>query len=259
MLMIEELSLTTGVDIPIPELQIVIHQPTIKEIALIGEEKFFSYLSYFNINNSILINYINKDDFILEEIYEAYIEALQKLSNLETIMFLIKNNELIKEDIIDGITTILNLIIPNYNFHFDLEDEVIIGYGQNILIINSQRFNIIREIIEIIFDLKNIQGNSKEEFDPADEKAKEIMEKIKAGRKKIAQQQYKEETGSFLSKYVMILMIGLKYDINQILNLTLYQMIKLVKKYTDKLQYDTQLQISVASMQSLNNLQHWIM
>lgn len=258
MLMIEELSLTTGVDIPIPELQIVIHQPTIKEIALIGEEKFFSYLSYFNINNSILINYINKDDFILEEIYEAYIEALQKLSNLETIMFLIKNNELIKEDIIDGITTILNLIIPNYNFQFDLEDEVIIGYGQNILIINSQRFNIIREIIEIIFDLKNIQGNSKEEFNPADEKAKEIMEKIKAGRKKIAQQ-YKEETGSFLSKYVMILMIGLKYDINQILNLTLYQMIKLVKKYTDKLQYDTQLQISVASMQSLNNLQHWIM
>ena len=31
------LALMTGVDIPVPELQIAIHQPTIEEISLIGE------------------------------------------------------------------------------------------------------------------------------------------------------------------------------------------------------------------------------
>ena len=32
------LALITGVDIPIPECQITAHQPSIKEIAMIGEE-----------------------------------------------------------------------------------------------------------------------------------------------------------------------------------------------------------------------------
>ena len=35
------LALMTGVDIPIPELQVTIHQPTIKEISMIGEQDFF--------------------------------------------------------------------------------------------------------------------------------------------------------------------------------------------------------------------------
>jgi hypothetical protein len=35
------LALMTGVDIPIPELQLVLHQPTIEEISRLGEESFF--------------------------------------------------------------------------------------------------------------------------------------------------------------------------------------------------------------------------
>ena len=35
------LALMTGNDIPIPECQLVLHQPTIKEIAFLGETDFF--------------------------------------------------------------------------------------------------------------------------------------------------------------------------------------------------------------------------
>ena len=34
------LALMTGVDIPIPELQATLHQPTIKEISYLGEKEF---------------------------------------------------------------------------------------------------------------------------------------------------------------------------------------------------------------------------
>jgi hypothetical protein len=34
------LALMTGVDLPIPELQLVSHQPTIKEISMVGEYDF---------------------------------------------------------------------------------------------------------------------------------------------------------------------------------------------------------------------------
>lgn len=36
-----DLALFTGVDIPVPELQIIIHQPTIKEISMVGEKPFY--------------------------------------------------------------------------------------------------------------------------------------------------------------------------------------------------------------------------
>jgi hypothetical protein len=35
------LSLMCGTDIPVPECQLVIHQPSIREISLIGERNFF--------------------------------------------------------------------------------------------------------------------------------------------------------------------------------------------------------------------------
>ena len=35
------LALMAGIDIPIPELQLTVHQPTLKEIAYIGETDFF--------------------------------------------------------------------------------------------------------------------------------------------------------------------------------------------------------------------------
>ena len=35
------LALMSGIDIPVPECQVILHQPTIKEIAFIGNENFF--------------------------------------------------------------------------------------------------------------------------------------------------------------------------------------------------------------------------
>ena len=40
-----QLALITGVDIPIPECQLILHQPTIKEISMIGEKAFFTGIS----------------------------------------------------------------------------------------------------------------------------------------------------------------------------------------------------------------------
>ena len=49
-----DLALFTGVDIPVPQCQIVVHQPTIKEISMVGEKVFLS---------GIQVLCIDKDDF----------------------------------------------------------------------------------------------------------------------------------------------------------------------------------------------------
>ena len=45
----------TGVDIPIPEMEIAIHQPTILEISYIGEEDFFSGVQCLCLNKNLIL------------------------------------------------------------------------------------------------------------------------------------------------------------------------------------------------------------
>ena len=48
------LALMCGTDIPVPILQASIHQPKIKEIALMGESDFFVAVQCLNINKDLL-------------------------------------------------------------------------------------------------------------------------------------------------------------------------------------------------------------
>ena len=49
------MALMCGTDIPIPECQLVIHQPKMKEIALIGDEDFFTDIQKLSINKTLLL------------------------------------------------------------------------------------------------------------------------------------------------------------------------------------------------------------
>ena len=44
-----------GIDIPIPELQITAHVPTIKDIAYMGESRFFMAVQYLCLDKESLI------------------------------------------------------------------------------------------------------------------------------------------------------------------------------------------------------------
>ena len=49
------LSLMAGTDIPIPELQLTLHQPKIKEIALMGEADFLVGIQCLSIQKSMFV------------------------------------------------------------------------------------------------------------------------------------------------------------------------------------------------------------
>ena len=51
----DKMQLMTGVDIPIPELQVALHQPSIIEISYMGEQKYFSALSTVCFNKDIIL------------------------------------------------------------------------------------------------------------------------------------------------------------------------------------------------------------
>ena len=57
-------ALIAGIDIPIPDLQTTIHQPKIKEIALIGEEEYFFGVQMFCFNKDIIVAKVRTDKAI---------------------------------------------------------------------------------------------------------------------------------------------------------------------------------------------------
>ena len=58
------LALMSGIDIPVPECQVILHQPTIKEIAFIGNEDFFIGVQTLCLYKSMFV----EDKKVLEEI-----------------------------------------------------------------------------------------------------------------------------------------------------------------------------------------------
>ena len=54
------LALMCGTDLPVPECQLIIHQPRIKEIALLGEQDFFIGAQCLTLNKS-MFNTEDKD------------------------------------------------------------------------------------------------------------------------------------------------------------------------------------------------------
>ena len=96
------LALMSGVDIPIPQCQLILHQPKIKEISLIGERDFFTGVQCLN---------INKNMYLEDE------SLLQGLSNFQIFMKVLSDERASdkKENVMYNI----------YNIKLDLEVEFV--------------------------------------------------------------------------------------------------------------------------------------
>ena len=89
------LALMCGIDIPIVECGLILHQPTIKEIAWIGEDTFFTGAQTLNINKNIF----DLDNF-----------HLQKITNFQIFMTLMAEKTL--SDKKEAVIQVLKLIFP---------------------------------------------------------------------------------------------------------------------------------------------------
>lgn len=98
------LQLISGVNIPIPELQVSIHQPSILEISYLGEEQYFSALQMLCFNKQILA--VNAPE-------------LEQMNNFDIFMTLTTDPNM--KDVAQKknmIMSIFTLLFPNYTVQF---------------------------------------------------------------------------------------------------------------------------------------------
>lgn len=221
------LALMCGVDIPAPELQAIIHQPSIKEISYIGEQSFFVGLQSLTVNKNLL---------------PQGNSLLESTTNFQIFMTIMKEQE--TKDKKEAVITLFQLIFPNTQIILTPNSILLNKEGQQSFI-DENNFEVLQDYIKEVFCV-NSGPMDQTTFNPADEKAREIAEKLMRGRQRVAEQKG-EAKGSAFGRYLSILTIGLNaMSLSEAMNLTMYQMYDLVERYTLYLNWDLDIRTRLA-------------
>lgn len=234
------LGLMTGIDLPIPELQTTIHQPTIKEISLIGEQDFFI---------GIQLLCIKKQMYIQDE------SLLNSTNNFQIFMAIMNEKQTAEKKA--AVQQVLTLLFPQSNVIFTPR-SIVLNSPQGIVTIDEGNFEILQQLLNEQFCLK---GSGQEQFNPEGQKAKEIAQKLMRARQRVAEQKMQGEGGggSMFSQYLSILTIAIgSMSLTDLSNLTMYQIYDLIERYTLYLNWDLDIRSRLAGGKPDKPAENWM-
>lgn len=233
------LALMTGIDIPIPEIQATLHQPTLKEISYIGEKDFLIGVQSLSIQKTMLF----QDESILST-----------TSNFQIFMTLMTDKT--TADKKQCVLSVLNLLFPGYVIFFTPR-AISMNQGDRNVIIDEGNFEKFQQIISEIFCLAKTDQSS---FNPQGQKAKEIANKLMKARQRVAAQKAeKQGDGSVFAQYISTLTVGLgSMSLNDCIELTMYQLYDLVERYSLYINWDIDLKSRLAGAKPDKPVDNWM-
>lgn len=228
-----------GSDIPIPECQLAVHQPRINEIALIGEKDFFTGIQCLCLNKSMFV----KDESLLET-----------TNNFQIFMTIMSEKQ--AADKKAAVQQVLTLLFPSHNVIFTPRSIMISGNGAT-SIIDERNFEFLQAAISSICCLKS-GPMDQQTFNPVDEQARAIAEKLMRGRQRVAAQ--KGETNmSIFSQYLSIITVGLNsMSLAEAMGLTMYQMYDLIERYMLYVNWDMDIRSRLAGANPESKPDNWM-
>lgn len=235
------LALASGIDIPIPELQLVIHPPKIKEIAFMGEKNFFSAANYLCLKKE----QITQDKTILSS-----------YTNFEILMKVLKQPGDNKKEIVQNLCSIL---FPSYQTIILPNSILLNGENNESIVLDKNNFDIFQEWLREILCLENLFQGDNIMYKPVNEAATKIAEKIYAGRRKIAEINNKQQSqSSVLARYLSIL------EVAQIISpldgpeLNLFQLFDLMQRYIAFSEQDIDSKVRLAGGKPDKEVENWM-
>jgi hypothetical protein len=241
--MLGELLLLSGNDIPFQEAQVTIHQPTIKEIAYIGEEAFFIGCELLNFSKDIL-SVEDKTSLGDKTNFEVFMSIMRDKKNLA-----------MQQSRISAIM-VLTLIFPTYKVNFTKNQIALSQDGEETHFIDNRNFEKFKEILIQMFCL-NKRDMGDQNYNPQGEQARKIAEKLKKGRAKAAETKGEQKISIF-SRYISILAVGQSKDCNNLLQYTVYQLFDEFERFELKQKFDINLQTKLAGGKIEEEADNWM-
>ena len=233
-------ALIAGIDIPIPECQLILHQPKIREIAFLGDTHFFTGAQTLALHKSMFV----EDRTVLDDI-----------NNFQIFMTVIGEKEMAdkKKDVKD----LLKLLFPEYTLLITPRSLVFQDKEKNSITIDESNFEPLQEVVREVFCLKS-GPMDQTAFNPADKKAQEIAQKLMRGRQRVAAQKGGANTSVF-SQYLSILTVGLhSMSLHDLLNCTMYQLYDLMERYSLYINWDIDVRTRLAGGKPDSQPDNWM-
>lgn len=232
------LAMMCGTDLPVPECQLIIHQPRIKEISLLGEQEFFIGAQCLTLNKSM---------FVQDK------EVLENINNFQIFMMVMNEKE--AKDKRNATQQVLQLLLPSYKVLFTPRTLIFSQEGQN-TIIDETNFEFFQEVLKLVFCAKN-GPMDQQSFNPQNQKAREIAEKLMRGRARIAAEKGGSNS-SVLSQYLSILTIGTSMQLQNLMDLTMFQLYDLIERYDLYINWDIDLRSRLAGGKPDKHPDNWM-
>ena len=244
---LDYLMLLSGIDIPFPQAQLIITVPKIKDIALIGEQEFWTGVQF--------LCYSVKDEKIEDKI------DLSSFSNFEILMSISKDKNPTVQFNVTCATMVLALLFPNYTIKWMPPVGIILFQDGENHFINKENFENFREIIAEIFCLNQLKGKKGPEYNPGDSlRAKQLAKQFEEYHKKLAKlkgQDSENKNLSILGRYISILSVAEQKDMNLLLNYSVYQLFDEYRRYSLNEDFDIYLRAKLAGAQDLQEVEDW--
>lgn len=235
---IDELQLITGIDLPIEAFGITLHQPRVREIAMLGEQNYFVALSIFR---------MSKDQL--------------KIQSPDVTNWMIFKESLTQK--IEGIKD-LNALLSNFLQLFLVQKLII---GPNSLIIQDkdklvniepEQFDDFQALISQVGGASLLQS-TEETYNPLNRRAAEIAEKLKKAHKRLAAQQPKSKGKGFLTRYIRAVAVATANSLEDVCNMTMLQLNDVMQTYLAYEAYDLDIKSRLAGAKNQDKLVHWMM
>lgn len=212
-----------GLPIKVEGANIAVTQPSVKDIcATIGEDGFFAAVSIFT----------KAKELVRKE--KAGNSRLRMVPDFQIIMQIIEKDD----DIKALVTSFFDIIFPDYFwnldigcFQFKVEKD-----GWNVGQLNPMNM---QNFANVIGELFIPYGQKEEEYNPANDRAAKIAEKIRKGRQK--RNELNQETKGAVSLFgsqISTLEVGVGLDVQTLSSYTPFQLYDAYFRYTKKMAYD---------------------
>ena len=239
------LALLTGADIPFKEGKLLIHQPTLKEIAMIGEDDFFIGCGLLTISKNTLSSQDKID--------------LDKINDFNIFMSIINGTVGIDKNLqknIDCAFNVLYLLFPTLDIKAE-KDKLIIGEGY----IDKTNFSEFKNILKTIFNLSFKDSEVQKDYKPATNKAQQIAEKLKKRHQDLIARSGVAANGKevrIFGRYMSIISVYNGISFKDLEQYTVFQLYDIFKRVQLKIAYDMAMRAKLAGAKDVKNPDDWM-
>lgn len=233
-------------DIPFPQGQVSIHNPSIAEISLIGENLFYLGCHFLC--------------FSKDKLEEKDKINLKTKTNFDILMSMIsqgKENNALKNNL-ESIEMVLFLLFPQFKVMF-LPTMIVLQKqnqnGKQQHIINNDNFEDFKQLLTQMFCL---EGMVKSRYNPINKTAADIAKKLEKREEMLRKKANGNKNIQMLVNYVSILSLGNHQSINQLMNYTVFQLIYQMRRYQRKYSYQVYLKAKMAGAENIQEVQNWM-